>query len=129
MVAAISRGVRATCILLKYNLKAVRGRPRPASSGMDPNISQILRQILEKTEENNKILHKLHRTIMWGRVFRILYWVLIIAGAVGVYYYLSPYLQSLFDTYQSLVTGVDQINQTASQAPDFSALLKKFGIQ
>jgi len=94
---------------------------------MDPNINQLLRDILEKTEENSKILHKVHRHLIWGRVFRIFYWTLIIGGSIGVYYFLSPYLQTLFDTYRSLLTGVEQINTTAQQAPDFGALLEKFG--
>lgn len=94
---------------------------------MDPNTNQMLRDILEKTEENNKLLHKMHRTLVWGRVFRIFYWTLIIGGSIGVYYYLSPYLQSLFDTYQTLISGVEKINTTTEQAPDIGALLKKFG--
>ena len=94
---------------------------------MDPNTNQLLRDILEKTEENNKLLHKMHRSIIWGRVFRIFYWTLIIGGSVGIYYFLSLHLQTLFNTYQSLLTGVETINTTASQAPDLGALLKKFG--
>ena len=94
---------------------------------MDPNTNQLLRDILEKTEENSKLLHKMHRSILWGRAFRIFYWTLIIGGSIGAYFYLSPYLQTLFDTYQSLLTGVEKINTTAGQAPDIGALLKKFG--
>ena len=49
---------------------------------MDPNTNQILRDILEKTEENNKLLHKMRRSLIWGRVFRIFYWTLIIGGSI-----------------------------------------------
>lgn len=98
---------------------------------MDPNTNQLLRDILEKTEANNKLLHKMHRSIIWGRVFRIFYWTLIIGGSIGIYYYLSPYLQSLFNTYQSLLTGVESIQKTTESIPqtglDIGAMLKKFG--
>ncbi len=94
---------------------------------MDPNTNQILREILEKTEENNKMLHKMHRSLLWGRIFRIFYWTLIIGGSIGIYYYLSPYLQSLFNTYQSLLGGAEQANTTIQARPDIGALLKKFG--
>ncbi|MEK7134470.1 MAG: hypothetical protein AAB805_01895 [Patescibacteria group bacterium] len=98
---------------------------------MDPNTNQLLRDILEKTEENNKMLHKMHRTLIWGRVFRIFYWTLIIGGSIGAYFYLSPYLQSLFDTYQSLITGVGTLQKTTESIPqtglDIGAMLKKLG--
>jgi len=101
---------------------------------MDPNTNQLLRDILEKTEENNKLLKKIHRANMWGRAFRIFYWLIIIGVTLGAYYFIQPYIESLLGAYQSLISGVETIQGSAeslqnvgSQIPDFGALLKGFG--
>jgi len=91
---------------------------------MDPNTNQLLRDILETTEENNKLLRKMHRSMVWGRVFRFIYWMIIIGLALGSYYYLQPYLETLWATYQNISSGVDSIQNATSQVPDLGALLK-----
>jgi len=93
----------------------------------DPQIKEILRDIQEKTQENNDLLKKMHRSQIWGRVFRIIYWVIIIGVAIGAYYFIEPYITAVWNTYQSISTGVDSIQQATAEGSTFESLFKNFG--
>ena len=69
---------------------------------MTPEEREMLKKSLEFSQENNKILHSLKRQMLWGRIFRIVYWVLIIGAAIGVYYYIDPYINQAIDAYGSV---------------------------
>lgn len=66
---------------------------------MQPEEKEMLKKTLELAQENNKMLHSIRRGMMWGRVIRILYWVVIIGAAIGIYYYISPYIDSAISAY------------------------------
>jgi len=68
---------------------------------MEPEEKEMLKRTLELSRENNKILHSIKSSMFWGKVFRIIYWVIIIGAAVGVYYYIEPYINSAVSTYGS----------------------------
>lgn len=100
---------------------------------MDSDTNQLLRDILEKTEENNSILKKMYRGVIWGRVFKALYLLIIVGAAVGAYYYIQPYVEGVLESYKSLLLGIDTIQDGAkslrdvsSKIPDFGSLLKIF---
>ena len=87
---------------------------------MDPESKQILQNTLALAEENNKLLHKIRgvqrRETIWNTV-KIL---LIVAIALGSFYYIEPYLNKVMGLYNS-VTGMEQkINNSPIQG-----LLKK----
>lgn len=69
---------------------------------MDQEIKELLEENLEISRENNKLLKKLWGSVRLGRLMRILYFSLAVALAVGAYYYVHPYLQSLLGLYSSL---------------------------
>ncbi len=77
------------------------------------------KELIEKTytlaKENHSMLKKMRRGMLWGRVFRIFYWTIILGSMVGVYYYLQPVIESLGDTYNSL-------KETVSGLPDIGSL-------
>lgn len=62
----------------------------------------LLKKTLELAQENNKMLHSIRRQMIWGRVFRVAYWVLIIGAAIGVYYYIDPYINEAINTYGNI---------------------------
>lgn len=66
---------------------------------MSPEEKEMLKKTLELAQENNKILHSLRRSMFWSRVVRIAYWVIILGFAVGVYYYIEPYLDGAINAY------------------------------
>jgi hypothetical protein len=62
----------------------------------------MLKKALELAEENNQMLHAMKRAMFWGRVARIIYWVIIVGGAIGAYYYLQPYIDGAVNAYGSV---------------------------
>ncbi len=81
---------------------------------MQPEEREILDRTLALSEENNKILRKMQRSLRWGRFFNALYWVFIIGTAVGAYYYVQPYLDPLW----AILGGFK------GKVPNFDSLLK-----
>lgn len=77
---------------------------------MDPQERDLLRRTLELSEHNNKMLKKLVSAMRWARVWRILYWVLIIAISVGAFYYIQPYLEQLLEVYSGLEGNLQNVN-------------------
>lgn len=69
---------------------------------MQPEEKEMLKKTLELAQENNKILHSLRRSMFWGRIMRVVYWVIIIGAAIGVYYYIEPYIDSAVGAYGSV---------------------------
>lgn len=62
----------------------------------------MLKKTLELSQENNKMLHSIRRGMFWGRVIRVVYWVVIIGAAIGVYYYIQPYINNAVGAYGNL---------------------------
>jgi len=69
---------------------------------MDIDEKAMLKKSLELSQENNKMLHSIKRQMLVGRVFRIIYWVVIIGAAIGLYYYVDPYIEGAIDAYGNL---------------------------
>jgi hypothetical protein len=66
---------------------------------MEPEEREMLKKTLELSQENNKMLHSIKRDMFWGRVVRVIYWIIIIGAAIGIYYYIEPYLNGAIDAY------------------------------
>ncbi len=62
---------------------------------------KLLRENLKISRDNNKLLKKLHRHLIVGRIFRIFYWTVIIVSALGLFIFLQPYLDGLLNVYES----------------------------
>jgi len=52
----------------------------------------MLEQTMRLVEQNNRLLRKINRSMFWSSIFQILYWLFIIAVAVGAFYAVQPYL-------------------------------------
>ena len=83
---------------------------------MDPESKKLLEETFRLTEENNKILHSLRRSMHIQRIMSILYWTLIIGSAVGAYYFIQPYIDQLIGIYGGAKSGLD----------DFGSMLDSF---
>jgi len=83
---------------------------------MDPKIEDIYRLTLE----NNRLLHKMRRSVLWGRFFTIVWWLLIVAISGYTYYvYAQPYVQKIEGLYA-------QLGQTNAQAQTLSSEVSSF---
>ena len=94
---------------------------------MTPEERQLLIQTSRLVEENNKILRKMHRAALWGRIFHFLYWVAIIGLSVGAYYFIQPYVDQLQQTYGSIKQDVSNVRNTVNQVSSFRNLFKGEG--
>jgi len=71
------------------------------------NLDRQLRETRQLAEENNELLTKIHGMLWRGRLFRFLYWIIIIGIAIGAFYFLEPYFSQLMDTYGGLQEQID----------------------
>ena len=46
-------------------------------------------------EDNNRMLKKLTRALVWSRAWGIFKWLVIVGSTLGVYYYFQPQIQTL----------------------------------
>ena len=78
---------------------------------MTPEERQLLIQTHRLVEENNKLLRKMHRAAIWGRVWHFLYWTVIIGLSVGAYYFVEPYLKQLQGVYGGVQTDLQSVSK------------------
>ena len=81
---------------------------------MEQEDRERLKRILELTEKNHKMVRKMYSTMRWGNLLKVVYWIVIVGVAVGAFYFLQPFLQSVQQTYKDLQVGVDGIRGTFS---------------
>lgn len=70
-------------------------------------MEQDIDRLLQLAEDNNKMLHKLVGDLRWRRFVSLFKWTLIIGVALGLFYYLEPYIDKTIQIYQAIygVTG------------------------
>ena len=83
---------------------------------MDPKEKDLLERTFEYARENNKILKKMRTSAKFWSFMRIVYWAIIIGSAVGLYYFLQPFLDQLLDVYNQVVDLKDSFLPTAANS-------------
>jgi len=66
------------------------------------NLDRQLRETRQLAEENRELLGKIYGILWRGRLFRFLYWVVIIGFAIGAFYFLEPYFDQVMNAYGGL---------------------------
>lgn len=89
---------------------------------MDLQEKHLLEENLEVSKETNELLKKVVSSQKWGRIFRIFYWVLIIGSSIGAYYWLQPILGTVLGNYDSVMKGLDSVQQKTQSLPDTSTI-------
>lgn len=74
---------------------------------MDEGIKKLLEKNLAVSEESLKLLKKMHRSAVAARVFKVLYWLMILGIIVGSYIYLKPYIAKL----QTMIQNVQNLQK------------------
>jgi ABC-type nitrate/sulfonate/bicarbonate transport system permease component len=78
----------------------------------DPDFEQLknnLEETREIVERNNEMLQSIERSLFWRRIFTIFYWAIIIGIAVGLFYFLEPYVDRVFEAYTQFQGQVESI--------------------
>jgi len=76
------------------------------------------KELLKLTKENNEILHKMRRSLFWGRVFKAVYLIIILGVTFGAYYLIQPYLEGVLGAYQNVLGGVGEVQEVKSSLPN-----------
>ena len=84
---------------------------------MPPEEKELLKKNLELAEENNRLLKSLHRSMRIRRLVSIAYWVLIIGSAVGLWYFLEPFLEQIIGTYDGAKSNFEELGDFLQNIP------------
>jgi len=85
-----------------------------------------INELLELTRDNNRMLHRMRRSMIWSKIFTFLYWMVILGVMGASYYFLQPYVTKYWDVYQSTMKTLEGVQQTGSTFQrDISVLLEK----
>ncbi len=63
---------------------------------------KMLQEIYKLTLENNKYIRKIDRRQRLSMYWRIFLFMIAIASALGIYYFLQPYFESVTETYHQI---------------------------
>ena len=94
---------------------------------MEEDLKKILEENLEISRQSLKILKGIRRSNRISAVFKVFYWLVIIASVVGAYYYLQPYIkiamtysQQMLDAFSSIQSMGKTLNSPTGQgiSPD-----------
>lgn len=69
-----------------------------------------LDELLRLERENNQILHSVRRKQHWQTFMAVIYWLVLLGGAVAAYHFLEPYLAQLIKMYNSIQDSVGKIS-------------------
>lgn len=96
---------------------------------MEEETKRMLKENLELSRENNKILRKMHRNAVFGTFLRILWYAFIIGVPIFIYFqFLDSYLEQLLDVYSGLQSGAENAREIGGQLSIFGRLLEMVGI-
>jgi cation transport ATPase len=85
-----------------------------------------LDEVLELVRENNRILRKMHRSMVWSQIFTYVYWMIILGVAGWSYYHFQPYVVKYISTYQSIMESLNSLDaQTRAFPSDIRGILDK----
>jgi len=89
---------------------------------MDEDIKGLLKKNLEASEKALGILRKMHRAMVWGRVFIWAKWVLVAALLIVGYVQIQPYLNDISLAYQDLLPVLENLQKLNKSLPTLPTL-------
>lgn len=76
---------------------------------MDPELKKLLEDNLTVSYENKEMLKKLVAFQRFSQITRVVYWVVIIGIAIGAFYFIQPFFDSLFNIYGGGLSDINTI--------------------
>jgi len=90
---------------------------------MSPEERKLLEETLKLSRENHKLLRKMQSAARVGRIFRLIYWAIIIGSMFGFYYYFQPVIQEFIGAYQGLLGGIEKTQDVLGNLPGLGGIL------
>lgn len=91
---------------------------------MDPYEKELLAETNKLAKENNKILRGLRSSHRWSSFFHTIYWIIIIGIAVGAFYYLQPYVNTIIKTYSTIQNDLTNVKSIVNKVSSSTSALK-----
>lgn len=91
---------------------------------MDNETREKIDRVLELVEENNELLHKMHRSARFAFFIRVAYWTILILLSLGAFYFIQPYIEKIFSITSDARSDLSDISKTANTITN---TLKKIG--
>lgn len=85
----------------------------------DQDLQHLLNENLRLAKENHRMLTKLYKYQRWQKASKLLYWIALIAVALGAYYYVKPYIQRVQNTYSDITASLEKAGNTANSISNF----------
>ncbi len=79
----------------------------------DQKLQKMVEETMELSKDNNRILHAIQRRSRMAIIVKAIYWLIILAAALGLFYYLQPYIDQVKNFYGGMV-------DTQHKVADFS---------
>lgn len=89
---------------------------------MDQELRKEIEENRALIKENQKLIKKIHRSMVVGRVMSVLYWIVIIGASVGAYYFIQPYIDSALGAYTNVKTGFGAAQDVGDSVTDFGSI-------
>jgi len=86
---------------------------------MEPHERAMLEESLSLARENNEMLRSLRSNMRWTRLWRAIYWLVILGSLVGAYYYVQPYLDPMFQAYNKALEVSAELGKIGDQKDQF----------
>lgn len=60
-------------------------------------------------KEQGRLLHKVYKYQQFQKISKIVYFVFLVALALGAYYYAKPYIDTIQSSYNSFMQGFTEV--------------------
>ena len=77
---------------------------------MDEELKNLMERNLEVSEKTLAILKKMRREVIWGRIFTLTKWALIIGFVVFGFLQIQPYLAYWAEIFASISANIEKFN-------------------
>jgi len=87
---------------------------------------EILERILKLEQENYRILKALRSNQRWSVFWGFIKFLLLVVPLVAAYFYLQPYLEMIWATYQQAQGQMNSLQELGAKVPNIGELIKQF---
>ena len=85
----------------------------------EDDLGKLLEENLRLAKENNKILKAMRRDEIMGRIFKLIFFALVIGVPIVLYYYfLQPYITEIRCMYESMQGSVNELQEIRDNVPE-----------
>ena len=78
---------------------------------MEDSDRKLLEEVLKLSRENQRMIKRMYRSQWWSRVWKSLYWLIILGITFGSFYFLKPYIDTIMDLLGKTSSTLDAVQK------------------